>query len=69
MFSLALSGSLVSTGNFGKRLLARQLEVYIGFPPLQGQTGGGESERVRKGTLLEEGTLLFWCKLGEKIDD
>ena len=52
---LALSGPFATTGS-GKRLLVRQLEVCNGVP-FRGRTRGGESERGRKGTSLEEGPL------------
>ena len=53
---LALSGPFATTGS-GKRLLVRQLEVHVDWVPFRGRTRGGESERGRKGTSLEEGPL------------
>ena len=53
---LALSGPFATTGS-GKRLLVRQLEVISKRVPFRGRTRGGESERGRKGTSLEEGPL------------
>ena len=52
----ALSGPFATTGS-GKRLLVRQLEVLRNGVPFRGRTRGGESERGRKGTSLEEGPL------------
>ena len=53
------SGSAESCSR--KHLLVGQLEVYLVGVPFRGRTRGGESERGRKGTGLDEGPLPCWC--------
>ena len=52
-------------GGFRKALARKQLKVRLSGVPFRG-VRGGESERGRIGTGLEEGPLPFWAHFREK---